>query len=71
MLFQIRDYILQGKFVSNEQLAREFRLDYSALSPMLELLVRKGAIKKHQEQTTCQSKCRKCHTACLDYYTTP
>jgi Mn-dependent DtxR family transcriptional regulator len=68
MLLQIRDYIRSGGLVSNQQLSREFRIEPYALQPMLDLLVRKGAIEKKQEQANCQSTCFKCRKLNSEYY---
>ena len=67
MLLQIRDYICREGIVSTQQLTREFRLDLPALQPMLDLWIRKGAIKKCQEKTQCKSACFKCRTP-PEYY---
>jgi hypothetical protein len=69
MLLQIRDYICREQVVSTQQLTREFRLDLSALQPMLDLWVSKGAIRKcHQEKKSCQSACFKCRIHLIEYY---
>lgn len=68
MLLQIRNYICREGTVSTQQLTREFRLDFQALQPMLELWVKKGVIRKCQEKTNCQSTCFKCHTHSPEYY---
>lgn len=62
MLLQIRDFIGQQGVVSTQQLTREFGLDLSALQPMLDLWVHKGAIVKCQEQSSCKGSCFKCRT---------
>lgn len=59
MLLQIYEFISREKRVSTQQLTRAFRLDYSALQPMLEFWVRKGVIQKCHT-TKCQSSCFKC-----------
>lgn len=69
MLLEIRDYICRERVVSTQQLTREFHLDLAALQPMLDLWVRKGAIRKCQEQANCQSTCFKCRTQPPEYYT--
>ena len=68
MLLQIRDFISREGVVSTQQLAREFHLDLPALQPMLDVWVKKGAIKKFQEQVNCQSSCFKCKNQAPDYY---
>jgi hypothetical protein len=67
MLLQIRDYIRREGMVSTQQLIREFHLDLQALQPMLHVWLSKGAIRKCNEQTSCQSACFKCRTP-PEYY---
>lgn len=68
MLLQLRDYILHDKMVSTQQMSREFNLDHSALQPMLDLLVKKGSIKKYLDPLNCKKSCFKCRTQAIDYY---
>lgn len=68
MLMQIRKYIDRERIVSTQQLTREFQLELSALQPMLDLWVQKGAIKKCEQSTGCKSACFKCRTP-PEYYT--
>lgn len=67
MLLQIRDYINREQLVSTKQLMREFKVDYSALQPMLDLWVKKGVIAKHVNAQTCRSPCFKCRVP-AEYY---
>lgn len=67
MLLQIRDFINREGIVSTQQLTREFHVDLTALQPMLDLWLRKGAIRKCQERANCQSTCFKCRTS-PEYY---
>lgn len=68
MLLQLRDYIQRERVVSLQQLIREFRMDESALKPMLDLWVQKGAILPHQHQRACQSACLRCSTSGVVFY---
>jgi len=68
MLLQIRDYIQREQVASNQQLAREFGLDLTALQPMLDVWLHKGVIALCQEKAGCQSKCFKCRTLPPVYY---
>ncbi len=68
MLLQIREYLRRERVVSNQQIAREFRLDLQALQPMLDLWLRRGVIACCQEKTACQSRCFKCNTQAPVYY---
>ena len=68
MLLQIRDYLMREQVASNQQMAREFHLDLSALQPILDLWLRKGLIVNCQEKPACQSSCFKCKTQPPVYY---
>lgn len=68
MLLQLREYIQREHIVSIQQLTREFHLAESALRPMLELWVQKGAIFPHKQQKACQSACSQCHTSTVVFY---
>lgn len=68
MLLQLRDYIRRERLVSMQQLMREFHMDASALEPMLERWIQKGAILPHQHQKACQSACSRCHTSAVVFY---
>lgn len=57
MLLQIRDYLRAEKVASNQQLAREFRLDLTALQPMLDVWLRKGVIIRCNASASCKSSC--------------
>lgn len=68
MLLQLLNFIRKYKVVSTQQLTREFRMDLSALQPMLDLWEKKGSIKKCQERVNCGSTCFKCKPQQLEYY---
>lgn len=68
MLLQIRDYVVREGVVSTQQLTREFHLELSALQPMLDLWVRKGLIRKVEENNKCQSSCFKCRAHSPQFY---
>jgi hypothetical protein len=69
MLLQIRDYLRREKVASNQQLAREFKIELSALDPMLTIWLNKGIIIRCQEKPACQSSCFKCKAQPPIYYT--
>ncbi|CEK11942.1 FeoC-like transcriptional regulator [Legionella hackeliae] len=68
MLLQIREFIRREQVVSNQQIAREFKLDTDSLQPMLDLWLRKGVISFCQEKTACQTRCFKCKIQPPVYY---
>lgn len=68
MLLRIRDFISSQGVASTQQLTREFKLDFSALKPMLDLWVTKGVIVQCQQPANCQSTCFKCKLHPTEYY---
>ncbi len=60
MLLQLRDFIRKNQIVSIQQLSREFHIDEQALQPMLEIWMRKGAIRPSQTKSACKSSCYGC-----------
>lgn len=68
MLLLIRDFLRRERIVSNQQIAREFGLDITAVEPMLEFWIQKGIIGFCQRKPACQSPCFKCQTRSLVYY---
>ena len=68
MLLQLRNYIHREGVVSVQQLTREFHVDEQALQPMLDLWVKKGAIRPHQDKKVCQSACSRCNTSAVVFY---
>lgn len=66
MLLQIRNYIAQSGTVSSQQLTREFRIDWLALKPMLDIWVKKGVIEQLQQVVACGAKCFKCQP--IEFY---
>lgn len=69
MLLQIRDYMRENRVASNQQLAREFRLDITALQPMLDIWLGKGVIVRCNQAASCKSRCTsKCHSQPPVYY---
>lgn len=60
MLLEIREYLRRETLVSNQQIAREFKIDLAALQPMLDFWLKKKVISCCQRKTSCKSACFKC-----------
>lgn len=67
MLLQIREFLQREKVASNQQIARHFGVEPSALQPMLESWMQRGVIRQCQEQSACKSRCFKCKTPPVYY----
>jgi hypothetical protein len=59
MLSNIREFIQQNQMVTQEQLAREFQISYSALEPILDLLILRQEIRKIEGEL-CGKRCGDC-----------
>ncbi len=57
MLLPLRDFIQRSQQATPKQIAREFGIDIHALEPMLDFLVKKGLIARHQEKN-CRTYCK-------------
>ena len=68
MLLAIREFIEKNEIVSNQQLAREFSLELSALTPMIDFWIRKGVVNTIEKEKACQIKCWNCHEEQIVYY---
>lgn len=69
MLLKIRDFIKQQRIASNQQIAREFKLDLLTLQPMLDTWIGKGIIQICNDQASCGSQCAKsCKTQSKPIY---
>ena len=67
MLLQLLDFIKKTTYVSGSQLAREFRVDLSALQPMLDFWIKKGVIQSSQEKISCEKRCIRCKSPEIIY----
>lgn len=68
MLLQLRDYIKKQKLVSIAQMTREFNIDTQALKPMMEILIKKGIVRKEQKIASCTDLCSSCKMGDAIYY---
>ncbi len=60
MLLKVLDYFKKHGLVSTQQLCRTFRIEETALKPILDIWVQKGCIKPCQKTAACQTRCIKC-----------
>ena len=68
MLLKLRNYLSKEKVVNLQQMAREFRMDESALEPMLAWWVRQGLIRAHQAEKSCRGACQGCQPNAIAVY---
>ncbi len=68
MLFALRDYVAKEKRVSLAQLARFFKVDVTALEPMLDVWIRKGVLKQDVQKMACKTACLGCSREAAIYY---
>lgn len=71
MLLQLREYLAKEQYVSLEQLAREFKIDATALIPMLDVWVARGVIQVEEQvkkHVLCATACGGCGGDAPKYY---
>lgn len=65
---EIRTYLQKRKLATLHDIALHFRMTTDAISPMLELWVTKGKVKKHEPSQGCSKGCCKCDPATTETY---
>ena len=68
MLFALRDYLAREKISSLEQLAKKFKINALALSPMLDIWVMRGVLQVYGPKTACMASCMGCGEHVVKYY---
>jgi len=68
LLLQIKKYIAERGTASLQEMAWHFRMENSALQPMLELLVKKGQIQKIECNSCCNGACSSCCPDAAEFY---
>jgi len=71
MLLQLRDYLAKEQYVSLDQLTRVFKIDKTALLPMLDVWVSRGVFQVDgvgEEKTACATACGGCGGDTPKYY---
>jgi|TARA_R110002126_G_scaffold110918_1_gene248396 hypothetical protein len=71
MLLQLRDYLAKEQYVSLEQLSRVFKIDKTALVPMLDVWVSRGVLHVDgvgEEKAVCATACGGCGGDAPKYY---
>jgi hypothetical protein len=65
---EIRKYLHQRKLATLNDIAVHFRMTADAVRPMLDLWMKKGKVKKHENGPGCSRGCCKCDPATLEIY---
>ena len=65
MLLQIKEYIQREQIVTLKQLQKQFKIDASAILPMITIWLKKGIIEECN--AGCTSTCGKCFKKILYY----
>ncbi|MDF1684777.1 MAG: FeoC-like transcriptional regulator [Legionellaceae bacterium] len=71
MLLQLRDYLAKEQYVSLDQLSRVFKIDKTALLPMLDVWVARGVIQVDEvgkKKISCATACGECEGDAPTYY---
>ena len=65
---EIKQYLMERKLATLKDIAVHFRMETDTVTPMLDMWVRKGKVKKHNDDLGCQSGCCKCDSATIETY---
>ena len=68
ILSDLRRYLAEHKRVALTDMAYRFETDTEALRGMLEILVRKGRVRKLPIGTACRSGCTKCDASQIEIF---
>lgn len=68
ILTDLKNYLASVQSVSLNDLAIRFNSDAQAIRAMLELLIRKGNIRRTKKTTACGSLCNKCDLHTTEIY---
>jgi len=64
----IKQYLVGRRLATLKDIALHFRMEADAVSPMLELWIRKGKVKRHNDRAGCRKGCGMCDSAALTTY---
>ena len=64
----IKKYLVERKLVTLQDIAIHFRAKTETIVPMLDLWVKKGKLKKHDDTLGCQKGCCHCDPASIQAY---
>ncbi len=64
----VREYLAERKMATLHEIATHFQKETGTVTPMLDLWVGKGKVKKHDENLGCQKGCCQCNSASIVVY---
>ncbi len=67
-LIQIKNYLKERKLSPLQDIATHFRAEVETIRPMLEIWVRKGKVKRHDNNIGCTKGCCQCDPAAIITY---
>jgi hypothetical protein len=65
---EIKKYLVKRKIATLQNIAFHFRMETEAVTPMLDMWILKGKLKKHDSDFRCQKGCCKCDPATMEAY---
>lgn len=68
MLLALRDYIRKNKVVSQEDIARAFNIEATAVDAILSVWVTKGLLTCFRHPVACKTRCIKCNPKSPVFY---
>lgn len=64
----IKQYLAGRKLATLNDIGLHFRMEAATVTPMLDIWIRKGKVKKHDNASGCQKGCCKCDPATIITY---
>ena len=65
---EIKQYLVGRKLATLQDMAHHFRMETDTVYPMVEMWIRKGKVKKHDDNLGCQKGCCKCDPTAIVTY---
>ncbi|MBL0715302.1 MAG: FeoC-like transcriptional regulator [Desulfosarcina sp.] len=65
---EIKQYLIERRLATLQDIAIHFRKETDTVTPMLDMWIRKGKLKKHDGDLGCQKGCCKCDPATIETY---
>jgi hypothetical protein len=64
----VKQYLLERKLVTLQDIAIHFRTEADTVAPMVEMWIRKGKVKKHDSNLGCRKGCCDCDPSAIVAY---
>jgi hypothetical protein len=65
---EIKHYLSRRRLATLNDVAMHFRMDAGTVLPMMDMWIRKGRVRKHNNASGCRKGCCKCDPATITTY---